>query len=1029
MKHLALFTALVALTLLGAGCKGGKDGDSNASNPPTNPTTPPPTTPPVDPNPTTPPEEPEYPSEPDTSGAPPTSIVNYTKLLVPGVDAHTLNILSPTTVELIRITTKPANGPVTAWDFVNNNIPAPSKFTVTANGQTIAVKNVGFKRRPLYAAYGVRDLRIGNHLTLELATPISEGANVVVKNPDGSVFSSAFDFSGPAHRLRYSPAVHVNQEGYVPSWPKKAYIGYWTGTLGELSVPALAFQLVNASTGAIVHTGTLTARPDTGWPTTPAPYQKVYEADFTSFTTPGEYKLVVPGLGASLAFMIDEGIAMNFARTYAQGLYHQRCGHPNHLPYTRHTHEACHTAPTAVPSGSGFNFTWTKIAEYGNTINANNPAQIAPKLVSEATALYPYNRKGTIDTSGGHHDAGDYSKYTTNSALLVHLLTFAADSFAGVGALDNLGLPESGDGISDVLQEAKIEADFLMKIQDTDGGFYFLVYPRDRAYEGNVLPDSGDPQVVWPKTTSVTAAAVGALAEIGSSPRFKAAHPAEAAAYLAAARKGWDFLTNAIARHGKAGAYQKITHYGDDYTHDDELAWAAAAMFVATGDQAIHATLKSWFNPADANTRRWGWWRLYAGYGAAIRVYAFAARTGRLSSGQLDATFLSRAEAEIKAAGDDQVTWANQSAYGTSFPYSSKRQMSAGWYFSSAQTYDIATAYQLEAKPAYLDAMLRNFNYEGGANALNLTYLTGIGWKRQREIVHQYAWNDDRVLPPNGIPLGSLQTGPVHTATYTTELAELTFPRDNATVPTPFYDRWTDTNNVATEFVNTDQARALGAAAFIATLTSYRTQPYKAITGATIEGVPANVSIGTPFTVSLKVPGMDLDGARIIWEATGQQPSYSSTYTFTPQSHGAQKIEVEAHWPDGRRAVARKTLFSENGLPYVSVTATDDTAKLGSTSDTMTFTFTRTGGNTANPLEIEFALSGSAVKWTDYWRPSGGDMPQKLTIPAGATSVSITLAARANSTNATPHTVIVSMRATANYNTGNPNSATATINP
>src|SRR5207244_1610687 len=99
-------------------------------------------------------------------------------------------------------------------------------------------------------------------------------------------------------------------------------------------------------------------------------------------------------------------------------------------------------------------------------------------------------------------------------------LVFAADSFAGAGALDNLGLPESGDGKSDLLQEAKWEADYLAKMQDADGGFYFLVYPRDRAYEDDVLPDHGDPQVVWPKTTAVSAAATAALAETASSPLF-----------------------------------------------------------------------------------------------------------------------------------------------------------------------------------------------------------------------------------------------------------------------------------------------------------------------------------------------------------------------------------------------------------------------------------------------------------------------------------------------------------------------------
>jgi hypothetical protein len=85
-----------------------------------------------------------------------------------------------------------------------------------------------------------------------------------------------------------------------------------------------------------------------------------------------------------------------------------------------------------------------------------------------------------VDVSGGHFEAGDYNRVTYNSAQLIHVLVFALDSLPGVGALDNLGIPESGDGISDVLQEAKWEADFLAKMQDTDGGFYYSVYPITR---------------------------------------------------------------------------------------------------------------------------------------------------------------------------------------------------------------------------------------------------------------------------------------------------------------------------------------------------------------------------------------------------------------------------------------------------------------------------------------------------------------------------------------------------------------------
>jgi hypothetical protein len=222
------------------------------------------------------------------------------------------------------------------------------------------------------------------------------------------------------------------------------------------------------------------------------------------------------------------------------------------------------------------------------------------------------------------------TKQTINCAALPHTLVFAADALPGVGDLDNLGLPESGDGKSDLLHEAKWEGDFIAKMQDDDGGFYFLVYPRERKYENNVLPDRGDPQIVWPKNTAATAASVAALAQAASSPRFKKIYPETSRLYLEKARKWWSFLQGAITRHGRDGAYQKITHYGDDFMHDDELAWAACELFLATGDASFHQKFVTSFDPADPATRRWGWWRLYESYGRAIRSYAFAAKTGRM---------------------------------------------------------------------------------------------------------------------------------------------------------------------------------------------------------------------------------------------------------------------------------------------------------------------------------------------------------------------------------------------------------------
>jgi hypothetical protein len=872
-----------------------------------------------------------------TNVIPGLSCLDDVTLQMPQCGSNALHVLTPTLLELQLINTKaPDPAQVAQWNFVNGGIftaPPTSAFVVTANGQPVSVAAVGFKRRPFYAPLAGYDLRIGNSLYLQLSSPISDNQNIQVTNPDGSLWPSSMQFSATVNPLRYSPAIHVNQEGYIPNFPKKAMIGYYAGNLGEMSVPpSVGFKLVDAATGIQVFQGSLNQRPDQGYTYTPTPYQQVYEADFSSFNTPGQYRLVVPGLGGSLPFSIDNGIAMSFARAYALGMYHQRCGTNTALPYTRFVHDICHGAPANVPMpASSFAFSWNTISNYSQIINSDNPVQTAPALTGPSAQLFPFVRQGAIDVSGGHHDAGDYSKYTINSASFIHYLMFEVDSIPGVASLDNLGIPESGDGISDVMQEAKWEADFLAKMQDTDGGFYFLVYPQNREYEGNVTPDHGDPQVVWPKTTSVTAASVAALAQCATSPRFKAAYPATAAMYLQKAQLGWQFLTNAIAKYGKNGAYQKITHYGDNFADQDELVWAACQMFLATGDPAIHQLLLSWFNPADPATWRWGWWHMSECYGHAIRSYAFAVQSGRIATSQLDPTFLSKCRAEIAAAGDAALSFSQQNAYGTSFPTETKAMQSAGWYFSCDAAFDMTVAYQLNPKPDYLNAMVANMNYEGGCNPVNVTYVEGLGWKRQRVIVSQWALNATRVLPPSGIPVGNIQDTFGYLWNYQSELEGLCFPSDATATGSsgtyPFYDRWGDSWNVNTEMVILNQARGIGTLAFLAAQTPHSTQAWKSVPAQIV--APGNVvPVGSPVTLSLQVPGMDLTGARIVWEARDQEPAFGPTFTYSPVNNGTQWVEAEAQWPDGRRAFATNT-FSANSPNIIWV---DDAVPAGATT-------------------------------------------------------------------------------------------------
>ena len=822
----------------------------------------------------------------------------------PVVGATTLLILSPTILEVLQVTAEAKRPPL-----------APG-FRVTVDGRDAAIDAIGAKRRVVYAPLRHRDLRIATWYYIRLSVPFVAGKGTVTVTAPGS----EGDFpalTATAEPLRYSPALHVNQEGYASRLPKKAMVGYYLGDLGELDIPAAGgFSLVDARNGTRVFTGMLVQRSDVGYRTSPAPYQQVYEADFSAFSTPGEYRLVVPGLGASLPFLINDGIPMGFLRTYALGLYGQRCGTRIGLPYTRFAHDACHEAPAQIPTGADpqFDFTWRTIARYASQANPDNPPQAAPALTGASRQLYPFVNQGAVNVSGGHHDAGDYSRYTINSAALVHYLVFTADSIPGAGSLDNLGIPESGDGIGDILEEAKVEADFLSKMQDADGGFYFLVYPKDREYESNVTPEHGDPQVVWPKNTAATAAAAAALAQCASSPEFRRHFPAESARFLLQAKRGWAFLSGAIALHGRAGAYQKITFYGDRFTHDDELAWAACELFLATGDARYQQKLLEWFpDPADPATFRWGWGRMADSWGNAIRSYAFAARSGRLPAAALDPRFLRLCEGQILAAADDALDRSRKNAYATPFPLETKAFNGGGWYFSMDQASDMAVAYVIDPKPAYLDALVGAMNYEGGCNPVNVTYLTGLGVRRQHEIVDQLAQNSRRVLPPSGIPIGNIQAAFQYMPLYGRELRDATYPDDNApSSPYPFYDRWSDAYNVTTEFIAVNQARGLLSAALLA---SQARAPQRPWTGAlaTIAVPDRPIRAGEPLTLRAEVPGQDLSLARVVWEVRGHEPALGATCTFSPGANGPAWVEVEVEWPDGRRAFGAGSIRAEGG--------------------------------------------------------------------------------------------------------------------
>ncbi|MEM7386827.1 MAG: glycoside hydrolase family 9 protein, partial [Verrucomicrobiota bacterium] len=584
--------------------------------------------------------------------------------------AHELRILTPSILELFIVSEQDGgNGRPSFLDWIDEtaqppvvkeSFPAPEALQVRSGGRELPILEISFVRRVLYAPLtdpGERfPVRLGNSLFLRLEGSVEENDQVEVQDSEGVLWPAGFHFSAPFDPDRWNPCLHVNQGGYPLGGPaNRAFVGRWLGGMGELALPGEIFELIRMNDGEVVFRGNLEPRKDVGFLERPTPYQNVMIADFSSVMDPGDYQLRVPGMGRSWPFHLNRGANGVFARTWFAGLYHQRTGSAlqgavQALPFTRYEDGPDHVVPAEIPQGDN-----PFLFGPGAFLDRETEGVI---VVADDVlpAFRPKQAAGTkIDVSGGHMDAGDYSKYTHNSALALHALMFGIDSL-GLGGMDHLGVPESGDGIGDLLQEALFEADFLARMQDTDGGFFTAVLPKTRRFEADVLPaGSVDEQIVLPKSVTATAAALAALAEAGSSSAVTEHDPARALDFRRRAARAWDFLAEEAgvfdaSGHLNEATHQDVFHYGQAFGLRDEMAWAAAAMFAAFGNGGGSVTtsrrnyetlLSLWLARPDIRSdsdelesvkNRWifqKWRCLYEGFGAAARAYAFAERSGR----------------------------------------------------------------------------------------------------------------------------------------------------------------------------------------------------------------------------------------------------------------------------------------------------------------------------------------------------------------------------------------------------------------
>ncbi len=503
---------------------------------------------------------------------------------------------------------------------------------------------------------------------LFLPRPITSGKSYnikVSKLSDEFTNQIAFDYDVAT---TITPVIKVNQVAYTTLAKKRyAYLGWWAGDAGTVQFPqASAFRVIDEATNLVALQGRITVREAND----ELSGEEVRQLDLAALK-PGRYHIEIPGLGRSSSFDVGgQGIRDLYFHTN-RAFYHQRCGHELAQPYTDFLKPACHLEAYE----SGF-------------------------LVSPWYKPKPGEK--TRSFRGGYHDAADFDVFTYHlraTAQVLAIYEAMPEKFAD----NQLNIPESGNGLPDLLDEADWALFSYRDNQNADGG---VPYGRGndedaiRAYERE-NKGKRPPFGLFPPNAAYNCEYAAVAAQF--SRLIRPYDAAKADSYIESARRAY------------AWAKSNYTE-ADDRRGGKEFAfWAASEIFATTGDPGIHEDLKE-VHRAGVSRRGNAWWR-------PIALWPYAATT----QPTVDKAIQQEIRNEIIKLADRVVEDTEAPAYRVG---RGKAPGGNGWgnLNGGGRWADpCIRAYLLTRDSKYLDAIALNADFQLGANPLSKTFITGMG--------------------------------------------------------------------------------------------------------------------------------------------------------------------------------------------------------------------------------------------------------------------------------------------------------------
>jgi endoglucanase len=504
-------------------------------------------------------------------------------------------------------------------------------------------------------------------------------------------------------------SIRLNQVGFYPDGPKTAIVLNNKSTVFYLQTPD----------HKTVFTGKLKLAADADFAG-----NKTNIADFSIYHQTGKYILQVPGVGDSYPFEISNTVHQKVADASIKAYYFMRASTPLLAKY----------------AGK-----WHRAEGHPDTIVLIHPsAATATRLAGTA-----------ISSSRGWYDAGDYNKYIVNSGISTSTLLSLYEDFPGYMKTVKLNIPESGNGVPDILNEALWNLRWMLTMQDVDGGVYHKL--TNAVFDKMEMPDKATaPRYVVQKGTAATLDFAAVMAQASRIFRkYPKELPGLADSCLNQANKAWDWALknpDVIYDQDKMNKLYKpeVTTgaYGDN-NFSDEFIWAASELFVTTQQPAFLKTVN--LIPDDnMPIPNWSNVRLLGYYTLIKHSNEF----GNNAPKELPAL-----KTKLLAMADDLVSGADKTAYETVMDKSARNFNWGSNSIAANEGVALIQAYQLSHNKKYFIFALNNLDYILGRNGTGYSFVTGYGSKTPMHPHHRPSTSDDVVDPIPGLMVGGPNPG------------------------------------------------------------------------------------------------------------------------------------------------------------------------------------------------------------------------------------------------------------------------------